>query len=50
MPIGLRNLVANLIVAGLVYVVALWDQRVALAVVAYIVLVARDLLERKIEG
>jgi len=50
MPIGVRNLIANAIVAGIVYAVALWDVRVALALLAYIILTTRDLLERKITG
>lgn len=50
MPVGLRNLVANLIVAGLVYLVALWDLRAALALAVYLLLTMRDILERRIAG
>jgi|GEM_PF-6506146 hypothetical protein len=50
MPLGVRNLLANLIVAGLVYLVALWDIRAALALVVYVLLSARDSLERRIAG
>jgi len=49
-PLGVRNLLANLIVAGLVYLVALWDIRAALALVVYVLLSARDSLERRIAG
>jgi hypothetical protein len=50
MPVGVRNVLANLIVAGLVYLVALWDIRAALALAVYIILSMRDLLERRITG